>query len=113
MSAHAHSIRKTPSCTIYLDTQSFYCFGRGAGGDVITFIRKIENLDYVEAIKLLAERAGLEVPSDKQGEQNARIKARILEINREAAAFFYKSLISDPSKSGLKYFASRGLALRL
>ena len=62
---------KTPSCTIYLDTQSFYCFGCGAGGDVITFIRKIENLDYVEAIKLLAERAGLEVPSDKQGEQNA------------------------------------------
>lgn len=101
---------KTPSCTIYLDTQSFYCFGCGAGGDVITFIRKIENLDYVEAIKLLAERAGLEVPSDKQGEQNARIKARILEINREAAAFFYKSLISAPSKAGLKYFASRGLA---
>ena len=104
---------KTPSCTIYLDTQSFYCFGCGAGGDVITFIRKIENLDYVEAIKLLAERAGLEVPSDKQGEQNARIKARILEINREASAFFYKSLISDPSKAGLKYLHHEDSPLRL
>ena len=101
---------KTPSCTVYPDTQSFYCFGCGAGGDVITFIRKIENLEYIEAIKLLAERAGLDIPTDKQGEQTARIKARILAINREAAVFFYKSLTSDPSKTGLKYFVSRGLS---
>jgi len=101
---------KTPSCTVYPDTQSFYCFGCAAGGDVITFIRKIENLEYIEAIKLLAERAGLDIPTDKQGEQTARIKARILEINRETAVFFYKSLTSDSSKTGLKYFASRGLS---
>ncbi len=101
---------KTPSCTVYPDTQSFYCFGCAAGGDVITFIRKIENLEYIEAIKLLAERAGLDIPTDKQGEQTARIKARILEINRETAVFFYKSLTSDSSKTGLKYFVSRGLS---
>jgi len=100
---------KTPSCTVYPDTQSFYCFGCGSGGDVITFIRKIENLEYFEAIKLLAERAGLDIPTDKQGEKTARIKARVLEINRETAVFFYKALTSDPSKIGLSYFASRGI----
>ena len=50
---------KTPSCTVYNDSQSFYCFGCGAGGDVITFIMKIENLDFREAINFLAARAGL------------------------------------------------------
>lgn len=101
---------KTPSCTVYTDTQSFYCYGCGAGGDVITFIRKIENLEYIEAVKLLAERAGIEVPSDRQSEQTARLKARVLEINRESAVFFYKELLSDNTKTGLKYFASRQLS---
>ena len=49
---------KTPSFVVYPETQSFYCFGCGAGGDVITFVRKINNLDYVEAVKMLAGRAG-------------------------------------------------------
>lgn len=51
---------KTPSFTVYNDTQSFYCFGCGAGGDAIGFIKKIENLDYIDAVKLLAERAGMQ-----------------------------------------------------
>ena len=55
---------KTPSFTVYHDTQSFYCFGCGAGGDAVGFIRKIENLDYVDAVKLLAQRAGLQMPQD-------------------------------------------------
>lgn len=53
---------KTPSFNIYTESGSFYCFGCGAGGDVITFIMKIENLDYVEAVKFLAQRAGMEMP---------------------------------------------------
>ena len=55
---------KTGSFTVYPESQSFYCFGCGAGGDVIGFIRRIENLEYVEAIKLLAQRAGMTVPED-------------------------------------------------
>ena len=50
---------KTPSFTVYNSTESFYCFGCGAGGDVITFIRRIENLDYIEAVKFLAQKSGM------------------------------------------------------
>ena len=55
---------KTPSFTVYPETQSFYCFGCGAGGDAVGFIRKIENLDYMDAVKSLAERAGMQMPAD-------------------------------------------------
>ena len=55
---------KTPSFVVYPDSQSFYCFGCGAGGDVVTFIRRAENLEYVEAVKYLAERAGMQLPED-------------------------------------------------
>ena len=55
---------KTPSFAVYEDTQSFYCFGCGVGGDVIGFVRNIENLDYIEAVKKLAQRAGLAMPED-------------------------------------------------
>ena len=53
---------KTPSFTVFEETASFYCFGCGAGGDVITFVMKYHNLDYMEAVRLLAERAGMELP---------------------------------------------------
>lgn len=62
---------KTPSCTIFPDSQSFYCFGCGAGGDVISFVMGIENLDFQEAIKLLAERSGLEIPEQNHSNKNA------------------------------------------
>ena len=55
---------KTPSFTVYPATQSFYCFGCGAGGDAVTFIKKIENLDYIDAVKSLAQRAGMQMPDD-------------------------------------------------
>ena len=84
---------KTPSCTVYNDSQSFYCFGCGAGGDVITFIMKIENLDFREAINFLAARAGLTVPEDRKNSEYAQRKTRIYEINRLAANFFYKNLL--------------------
>lgn len=101
---------KTASCTIYSDTQSFYCFGCGAGGDVITFIMKIENLDYLEAVKLLAERSGIPLPEDSsRGDDTIRKKQRLYEINREAARFFFNNLRSQQGKVGLKYLISRGL----
>lgn len=102
---------KTPSCTIFSDTQSFYCFGCGAGGDVITFIMKIENLDFTEAVKLLAQRSGLELPRDNSRDsQLAKRKTRIYEMNRLAANFFYTNLIKGQDKAGLKYFADRKLS---
>lgn len=102
---------KTPSCTIFTDTQSFYCFGCGAGGDVITFIMKIENLDFSEAIKLLAQRSGIEIPRDNDADSRfAQRKTRIYEMNRLAANFFYLNLIKGSDKSGLQYFAERKLS---
>lgn len=101
---------KTPSCTVFPDTQSFYCFGCGAGGDVITFTMKMENLSYIEAVRLLAQRSGLELPSENPDEaRNAKRRVRCLEINRESANFFYKQLVSGNDKRGLEYFAQRKL----
>lgn len=101
---------KTPSCTIFSDTQSFYCFGCGAGGDVITFIMKIENLDFSEAVKLLAQRSGLELPQNSSADsQYAKRKTRIYEMNRLAANFFYSNLVKGSDKKGLQYFAERAL----
>ena len=102
---------KSPSCVVYLDTNSFFCFGCGAGGDVITFIMKIENLDYVEAIKFLADRAGMTMPDDGGNSESSRIKARILEINRTAARFFLDTLTRSPiGEKGRRYFAERQLS---
>lgn len=102
---------KTPSCTVFTDTQSFYCFGCGAGGDVITFIMKIENLDFTEAVKLLAQRSGLEIPKENSRDsQLAKRKTRIYEMNRLAANFFYTQLVRGSDKAGLIYFAERKLS---
>ena len=101
---------KTPSCTVYPENQSFYCYGCGAGGDVITFAMKIENLSYIEAVKFLADRAGMQMPDDEKGSQIARIKARVLEINRIAARYFYDTLTRSPlGEKGRRYFAERQL----
>ena len=100
---------KSPSCTVYPENDSFFCFGCGAGGDVITFIRKIENLEYIEAIKFLAERSGMTMPEDAQNNDLSKVKARVLEINRIAARYFYSQLTSKNGEKGLRYFASRGL----
>lgn len=104
---------KSPSCTVYSDSTSphFYCYGCGAGGNVITFIMKIENLDFVEAIKFLADRAGMTMPDDAGNSESSRIKARILEINRTAARFFFDTLTRSPKgEKGRRYFAERQLS---
>lgn len=101
---------KTPSCTIFPDTQSFYCFGCGAGGDVISLVMRMENLPYIEAVRLLAQRGGLEMPADSQKDAlQAKQRTRCLEINRETARFFYKQLTSGQNKAGLRYFYERKL----
>ncbi|MDP4120294.1 MAG: DNA primase [Bacillota bacterium] len=101
---------KTPSFRIYPETGSFYCFGCGAGGEVITFIRKIENLDYIEAVKLLADRVGLPMPENSYDDGIAKLRTRIFEANREAARFFYAQLYSEVGKSALNYLRNRGLS---
>lgn len=104
---------KTPSFTVYNDTQSFYCFGCGAGGDAVTFIKKIENLDYMDAVKLLAQRAGLQMPDDKSYDDSlSKKRRRILEINRETAKFYHSYMISSEGADGLNYFLNRGLSMK-
>lgn len=100
---------KTPSFTVYPDTQSFYCFGCGAGGDAITFMRKIENLDYMEAVRALAERAGMAVPEGAVDDGGRRRKARLLELNRAAARHFHKNLMSEAGREARAYLVRRGL----
>ena len=99
---------KTPSFTVYPETESFYCFGCGAGGEVISFIRRIENLDYVEAVRFLCERAGMNMPEDGYDTSLAQKRKRMYEINREAARFFHETLFSPEGKAGLDYYKSRG-----
>lgn len=102
---------KTPSFTVYPETDSFYCFGCGTGGDVIEFVRKIENLDYYESVKLLAQRAGIELPKDGMDDSVSKLRTRLFEANREAARHFYKMLFSDEGKSALDYLLGRGITL--
>ncbi len=100
---------KTPSFTVYPDTQSFYCFGCGAGGDAITFMKKIENLDYMEAVRSLAERAGMAVPEGAVDDGSRQRKARILELNRAAARHFHQNLMAQRGREARKYLVDRGL----
>ena len=94
---------KSPSFNVYPENNSFYCFGCGAGGDVITFIRKIENLDYIEAVKMLADRVGLQMPEQGVDDSMSRLRQRVLEINRESARFFHSALLSPEGKPGLAH----------
>ena len=103
---------KTPSFNIYTENGSFYCFGCGAGGDVITFIMKIENLDYVEAVKFLAQRAGMEMPENTYDDSLSKLRMRIYEANREAARFFHATLLTQRGQSGLNYLRGRALSDR-
>ena len=90
---------KTPSFVVYPDTQSFYCFGCGAAGDVIGFVRKYNNLGYVESVKQLASRAGMPLPEESDHEATAR--QRLLEINRCAARYFYENLNAQTEEATL------------
>lgn len=101
---------KTPSFNIYSENGSFYCFGCGAGGDVITFVMKIENLDYMEAVRFLAQRAGMTMPDTGYDDSMNRLRTRIYEANREAARFFYSCLNSPEGAEARSYLAGRQLS---
>lgn len=104
-----HSER-TPSCTVYPDTESFYCFGCGAGGDVISFVMRISNLSYIEAVKMLAEQSGIPLPEDAQHDDGiTALRKRIYEANRAAANYFFHALNTQEGKIGLAYIAKRGV----
>ena len=100
---------KTPSFYVYPDTQSFYCFGCGAAGDVISFIKKIDNLEYVEAVKVLAGRAGM--PEPNEDDKVGRLRSRVLAINKDAARYFHACLNStaEEAKRARAYWRRRGL----
>lgn len=101
---------KTPSFTVYPDTQSYYCFGCGNGGDVITFIKNIENLDYIDAVRFLADKNGMDMPDENTYDSTVnKRRLRMLEANREAARFFHKCLTTREGVTGYQYFKSRGL----
>ncbi len=102
---------KSPSFTVFTATQGYYCFGCGAGGDVITFVRQIENLDYVSSLEFLAKRAGVTIPEDtSRREKNGFDRNRMLAMNRDAARFFRECLFDEKlGKEALAYLQRRGL----
>lgn len=102
---------KTASFTVYINTQSYYCFGCGMGGDVISFVKNIEGLHYSDAVAALAQRSGIPLPLDGYDDTAAKMRRRMYEANREAARFFHSTLMSADGKACLDYFLSRGLTM--
>lgn len=102
---------KTPSFSVVPSKQIFYCFGCGKGGNVIHFIMNAENLDYVESIRLLAERANIQVEEAESSEEKIKAKLRqeILNINVEAARFFFENLYSAEGEKARKYLVKRNI----
>lgn len=100
---------KTPSFNVYPENNSFYCFGCNKGGGVFQFVMGVENLAFPDAVRWLAQRAGMTVPEDGVDDSMSRLRTRILEINREAGRFFFKILSAPEGKAGLAYLKGRGL----
>lgn len=103
---------KSPSFSVTPGKQMYYCFGCGEGGNVYSFIMKYENYTFLEAVKMLADRAGVQLPETEYTEEEKRkadLKAALLEINKQAALYFHHLLKSEKGKIGLNYFNSRGL----
>ena len=103
---------KSPSFSVSRDKQMYYCFGCGAGGNVYTFLMEYENFSFPEAVRFLAERAGMELPQEEMNEEARRQmdeKARLRDMNKLAANYFYYLLHSKRGKRGLEYFRKRGI----
>ena len=99
---------KSPSFTVFVGSQSYYCFGCHAGGDAINFVRAMEHLDYVDAVKFLADRAGMTVPQEEGSRESAAQRADILELNKTAARWFHEQLRKTPQ--AVRYLSGRGLS---
>ena len=103
---------KTASFSVHAGKQIFHCFGCGAGGDVFKFVREYENMTFPEAVRSLAERAGMQVPEEDDSPAAKQVRDRkqtLLAINKAAASFYYHQLYQDNRKRGLEYFQNRGL----
>lgn len=99
---------KTPSFTVFTAGEgNFYCFGCGAGGDVVSFIMRAENLDYPMALEFLAKRAGITIPEDKEKRPGEVSRTRVMDMNREAARFFHAALISGKYPDALGYLQQK------
>lgn len=104
---------KSPSFSVSRDKQMYYCFGCGAGGNVITFVMEYENFSFVEAVQYLAERAGMEIPKQEyspEARRQADLKGTLLEIQKKAATYFYYQLKAGSGKAGYEYLKNRGLS---
>ncbi len=101
---------KTPSFTVFSNTETFKCFGCGAGGDVITFIMRAENLDYISALEFLAKKSGLEMPGEGENKSELVKRSRMHEMNREAARYFNKMLYEPCAEAARAYLAKRKLS---
>lgn len=105
---------KSPSFSVSPGKQMYYCFGCGAGGNVLTFIMEYENFSFPEALQFLADRAGVELPKldySREAKEQADKKAQLLQINKEAAKYFYYQLYKDKGKHALTYLEGRQLSL--
>ncbi|MBR6303466.1 MAG: DNA primase [Lachnospiraceae bacterium] len=103
----------SPSFSVSRSKQIYKCFACGEAGNVITFVMKYENITFVEAVKLLADRSGIKLPEVSVSAEEKRKsdkKLRLLEVNKEAATFFYRCLRSPHGERGMKYFKDRGLS---
>ncbi len=100
---------KTPSFSVSPDRQIYHCFGCGKGGGVINFIMEIENLTFPEAVEKLARRAGMAMP-EQEYDREAKKKARILALNRDAAAFFYAQLSTPAGRAACEYMVKRQIS---
>lgn len=103
---------KTPSFSVSPSRQMYHCFGCGAGGNVISFIMQYENFTFLEAVKYLADRAGIALPQVEMSQEDRAkkdLKAVLLEIHKEAALYFYYQLYSDKGERARRYLSERGL----
>ena len=104
---------KSPSFSVSPSKQMYYCFGCGAGGNVITFVMEYENATFQEAVKMLADRAGVALPQEEYGEEARRResrRSRLLEVQKEAAKYYYYMLRSPRGQAGYRYLAGRQLS---
>ena len=102
---------KSPSFCVSPDKQIFHCFGCGVGGNVIHFIGKIENLNFIESLELLANRAGIELPKSGNAEDDriSKLKSRVYELNKCAAEFYHQNLYKITAKPAQEYVKKRKL----
>lgn len=104
---------KSPSFSVSPGKQIYYCFGCGAGGNVISFVMQYENYTFQEAVKFLAQKAGIQLPEAEYSEETRKKenkRARLLQVNKEAATYFFHQLRSENGRAGWQYLKKRGLS---